>query len=82
MQTGAAVLMWVEKPPPGCQSGVASTRSAPDRNKIHQILNFSQPGMYTVPQFTLTWNEKVSLEGLETQFWGQNMPRGQGLWLC
>lgn len=79
MQTGMTVLMWLEKHwSTDCQSGVASARSAPDRNKIHQILNFSQSGMYTVPQLTLTLKEMVSHEGLQTQFWGQNRPRGQG----
>lgn len=34
--------------------------------------------MYTVPQLTLALKEMVGHEGLQTQFWGQNRPRGQG----
>lgn len=80
MQTRAAALRWAEKPWSTTWLPVrdALARSAPHRNKIHQILNFSQLGMYTVPQLTLTLKEIVSHEGLQTQFWGQNRPRGQG----
>lgn len=84
MQTGAAVLIRIEKPwsttlpVRSCFSQVCTPQNW-NSMKIHHILNFSLPEMYTATQFILTLKEMVSREGLQTHFWGQNRPSGQGV---